>query len=407
MSAAPIPQDLDPAGHDAQRSGQVSATITLIVAGLAALGVVLVYSSTSLGIAFDPADAASYLRRQLLWVALATGVFVLARTASLDWLRRHAHWILGGALLLLLAVVIPGVGTKINGARRWIRLGGMNGQPSEIAKLALIIYVAAWCSGQRERLKRLPGLLPILGVIGLTAGLIAIEPDMGTALLVSCVSIVMLVSAGAKIRHLVLVGLPGAGLLLCFALAKLDYIWRRVGAFLDPNSDPSGAGFQTRQALIALGSGGPFGRGLGASAQKRLFLPEVHTDYIFALVGEELGFVGATAVLLAFAGLILYGLIAIDRARDSFAFLVAVGIVTLLGVQSLLNVAVATGSVPPKGIALPFLSFGGSSLLAAATAAGLLARVAAEGIHPRRPLLPQADPDHDALIDLRPYPISH
>ncbi|MBL4844547.1 MAG: cell division protein FtsW [Planctomycetes bacterium] len=399
IGAAPIPQDLDPEGHDEQRAGQVSATITLIVAGLATLGVVLVYSSTSLGIAFDPEDAARYLRRQLLWVALATGVFVLARTCNLDWLRRRSHWILGGALLLLIAVVIPGVGTKINGACRWLRLAGINGQPSEIAKLALIIYVAAWCSGPRARIKTFSGLLPILGIVGLTAGLIAIEPDMGTALLVSCVSLMMLLAGGARIRHLVAIGLPGAGLLLCFAIAKLDYIWRRIGAFMDPASDPAGAGFQTRQALIALGSGGPFGAGLGASAQKRLFLPEVHTDYIFALVGEELGFVGAIAVLIAYAALIFYGLKAIDRARDSFAFLLAVGIVTLLGVQSLLNIAVATGSVPPKGIALPFLSFGGSSLLVAAGAAGLLARVAAEGLSPNRSLLPTSEAgDDDVLV---------
>lgn len=398
IGSAPIPQDLDPEGHDEQRAGHVSATITLIVASLATLGVVLVYSSTSLGIAFDGTDAARYLRRQLLWVALATGVFVLARTANLNWLRRHSHWALGGGLLLLVAVLIPGVGTKINGARRWLRMAGFNCQPSELAKLALILYVATWCSGSKGRLKTLSGILPILGVIGLTAGLIAVEPDMGTALLVSCVSVVMLLSAGAKLRHLFVIGTPGALILFCFAFTKLDYIWRRIGAFMDPNSDPSGAGFQTRQALIALGSGGPFGAGLGASAQKRLFLPEVHTDYIFALVGEELGFVGAIAVLIAYAALILYGLKAIDRARDSFAFLLAVGIVTLLGVQSILNIAVATGSVPPKGIALPFLSFGGSSLLAAAAAAGLLASVAADGLSPNRPLLRSTETDLDEVL---------
>jgi cell division protein FtsW len=300
-------------------------------------------------------------------------------------------------------VLVPGIGKRINGARRWIRLAGFNGQPSELAKLALIIYLAAWCSSNRDDLRRLKGILPILGVVGLVAGLVAVEPDMGTALLLGTVATTVLLVAGVKFRHLLAVGLPAGTVLFVFALTKLDYIWRRVGAFLDPASDPAGAGFQTRQALIAIGSGGLWGRGLGGSSQKRLFLPEVHTDYIFALVGEELGMVGALVVLGAFVALVVYGLHAIDRARDTFAFLLAVGIVASLGVQSLLNVAVATGSVPPKGIALPFLSFGGSSLLAAAAAAGLLARVAAEGKRPTTSLLGRDNEDErdDALVVAR------
>lgn len=388
--------------QDEASSLALSNAITLVVASLAALGVVLVYSSTSTGIALQQSDATVFLRRQLLWVALATGVFVLARTTPTESLRRYSPWILGGVALLLLGVLIPGVGKRINGARRWIRIAGFNGQPSEFAKLGLIVYVAAWCSGHPDRLRSLRGILPILFAIGAVVGLVVVEPDMGTALLLCAVSVTILLIAGVRLRHLLMVGLPGAGVLFVFALTKLDYIWRRVGAFMDPNSDPSGAGFQTRQALIALGSGGATGRGLGASGQKRLFLPEVHTDYIFALVGEELGFVGAVGVLIAFAALILYGLRAIDRASDTFSFLLASGIVVALGLQSLLNVAVATGSVPPKGIALPFLSFGGSSLLAAAAAAGVLARVAAEGQQPHVTLLGQAaeetDDDDDSLV---------
>lgn len=402
----------DPEALDEQTSQGLSAAITLIVAALTALGVVLVYSSTSVGIAQEMADATRYLRKQLLWVALASCVFVLARTTDLDWLRRRSPWLLGGTALLLICVFVPGLGKKINGARRWIRVAGFNGQPSELAKLSLIVFLSGWLSAERERLATLKGILPILGVIGAIVGLVVIEPDMGTALLLCAVSTTLLITAGVKLRHLLAVGLPAGSVLFLFALTKLDYIWRRIDAFLDPASDPAGAGFQTRQALIALGSGGLWGRGLGASAQKRLFLPEVHTDYIFALVGEELGFVGALCVVCAFAALVLYGLRAIDRARDSFQLLLATGLVTSLGIQTLLNLAVATGSVPPKGIALPFLSFGGSSLLAAAAAAGLLARVAAEGQQPPLTLLGREAPAladdeediDDALVRLDPLP---
>jgi cell division protein FtsW len=219
-------------------------------------------------------------------------------------------------------------------------------------------------------------------MIALTAGLVAVEPDMGTALLLSTVSTTLLLVGGVPLRHLLMIGGPGAGVLFLFAARKLAYIGARVHAFLDPQHDPGGIGYQTHQAVIAIGSGGPFGLGLGASEQKLLFLPDVHTDFIFALVGEELGFIGAVAVLLVFAALIVHGMKAVDRAKDEFSFLLALGLLLTLGIQSVLNVAVATASVPPKGIALPFLSFGGSSLLFAAAAAGLICKVAAEGRAP-------------------------
>ncbi len=365
-------------------SSRTAAAITLLVAALTALGVVLVFSSTASGIAQE--DATLFLRRQLLWVALGAGVFVLARTTDLDGLRRHSGLLLVLTAGLLIAVLIPGVGHKVNGARRWIRLGPINGQPSEAAKVLLTVFVAAWAARQGDALRTLRGLLPGVAVIGGVVGLVAIEPDMGTAALLACVSGAILVAAGARLRHLALLGTPAVLLAVLFAATRLDYVRRRIASFLDPAADPMGAGFQPRQALIAIGSGGPFGKGLGAGHQKLLFLQEVHTDYIFALVGEELGFVGAVAVVLAFVALLAYGMRAVDRARDAFTFLLALGLVLILGIQSALNVAVATASVPPKGIALPFVSFGGSSLLMACCVAGLLARVAAEGRDPE-PLL--------------------
>lgn len=381
---------LAPTTNDA--GARTAAMITVLVAALAALGVVLVYSSTSVGIAMKAQDATLFLRRQLLWVALGAGVFTLARTTDLTTLRRWAWPLIGLTVLALVLVLVPGVGKKINGARRWIRVAGFNGQPSELAKITLVVFCAAWASGRREQLRSFRGSLPALGVVGLVAGLVAVEPDMGTALLLSCVATTVLLAGGVPLKHLFMIGAPGALVLFVFAARKLTYITHRIQAFLDPTADPGGVGYQTRQAVIAIGSGGPFGVGLGASQQKLLFLPDVHTDFIFALVGEELGFVGALAVLLVFAALIVQGMKAVDRAKDEFAFLLALGLVLTLGIQSVLNVAVATASVPPKGIALPFLSFGGSSLLFASAAAGLIAKVAAEGRPPERPPVEVPEP---------------
>jgi cell division protein FtsW len=362
---------------------RTAAAITLLVAALAVLGIVLVYSSTSVGIALKAQDATLFLRRQLLWVALGSGVFVLARTTDPHTLRRWAWPIIGVTALCLILVLVPGIGKKINGARRWIRLGSFNGQPSELAKLALVVFCAAWVSGRREALQTLRGSLPALGVVGLVVGLTAIEPDMGTAALLGAVATTVLLVGGVPFRHLLIVGGPVVVAGVLFAARKLAYIGNRINAFMDPASDPGGVAYQTNQAVIAIGSGGPFGVGLGASQQKLLFLPDVHTDFIFALVGEELGFIGAVTVLLVYAALVVQGMRAVDRAREEFSFLVALGLTLTLGLQSVLNVAVATKSVPPKGIALPFLSFGGSSLLFACAAAGLLAKIAADGRAPR------------------------
>ena len=364
-------------------SANLSVGITLIISVLAALGLVLIYSSTSTGIAH--ADHTRFLRGQLLWIVLGTGTFVLARTTALDELQRYARPLLILVAVALLACLIPGIGTRVNGSARWLRFGPMQGQPSELAKLAVILYLAAWSAPRQAQLGTVQGALPAFGVLGAICGLVALEPDIGTTLLIGSVGTTILLAAGVKIRHLLLAGGPAALVLGLFVATKLTYIHNRIAAFLDPESDPAGAGYQTTQTLIALGSGGTLGKGLGSSQQKLFFLPEVHTDYIFALVGEELGLVGTLTVLSLFAALVWFGLRTVERARDRFSFLVALGLVLTLGVQALLNMAVATGSVPPKGIALPFVSFGGSSLLAASAAAGILARIAAEG-RPTEPL---------------------
>jgi len=351
--------------------------LTLVIGVLVALGVILIYSSSSVLMLQKAQDPTRFLRKQLLFVVLAGSSFALARHTRLTTLRKHAWHILGLTALLLVAVLIPGIGMRVNGASRWIPLGAFNVQPSEIAKLALPIFLGAYCSGRREELGSFKGALPALGAVALIVGLIAIEPDVGTALLTGCVSVAILLAAGVKLRHLLLCGLPGLLGMFVFAFTKLDYIWRRVNAFMHPAGSPEA--YQTNQSVIAIGSGGMFGVGLGASEQKRAFLPELHTDFIFALVGEELGFLGGLFVLGCFAALILLGLRAVERAHDEFSMLLGLGILLALGIQSLLNLAVATQSVPPKGIALPFLSYGGSSLMSSGLAMGVLVRIAAQG----------------------------
>jgi cell division protein FtsW len=365
-------------------SQRLANTITALAATLAAFGVVMIYSASSIAFDLRNGDSTSYLRKQAVWVALATIIFALARTTDTAWLEKRAKPILGITFACLLAVLIPGVGAKVGGARRWIRVSGLNGEPSELAKLAVVVFAAWWGTSRRELLGEFKkGFLPAFGTVSLMAALIVLEPDMGTATFCATVGLTVLIVAGLRLQHLALAGAPAAAAVAFFAVFKLQYIAKRVNAFMDLDADASGVGYQIRQAVIALGSGGPFGLGLGESRQKRLFLPDGHTDFIFALVGEELGFVGTIALVVLYGTLIVLAMRAVQRAKDRFSFLLGTGLAFALGLQAALNMAVATASVPPKGIALPFVSFGGSPLLFCAAAVGVLARIAAEGQAPQ------------------------
>jgi cell division protein FtsW len=365
---------------DTARSQRLASTITALAATLTAFGIVMIYSASSIAFDLRNGDSTSYLRKQAVWVALAAIVFALARTTDLVWIEKRARPICGASLLLLALVLVPGIGTRVGGARRWIRVAGLNGEPSEFAKLAVCIFGAWWGANRTELLTHFKkGFLPAFGVVALFAALIVIEPDMGTASFCATVGVTVLVVAGLRLRHLALVGAPGALALAGFAAFKLGYIMKRIESWLDLDADVSGVGYQIRQAAIALGSGGPLGLGLGESRQKRLFLPDGHTDFIFALVGEELGLVGTLGLLILYATLVILAIRAVQRAKDRFSFLLGTGLAFALGLQAALNMAVATASIPPKGIALPFVSFGGSPLLFCAAATGILARIAREG----------------------------
>jgi cell division protein FtsW len=294
------------------------------------------------------------------------------------WFRDRARPLFLLTLLLLIGVLVPGLGKKVAGARRWIDIAGLSFQPSELVKFTLILYLADLTSRKRFYLKDLRrGFIPPLVVTGLAGALVLLEPDMGTAVTVLFIGVIMLFTSGARIRHLLTVALAGIPLFIGAILAE-PYRVRRMLAFFDPWSNASGAGFQLIQSFIALGSGGVLGVGLGASRQKLYYLPESHTDFIFSIIGEELGFVGTSIILLVFAVLVITLIRLSMKLHQRFLSSTVFGIGALLSFEVAVNIGVSTGILPTKGLPLPFLSYGGTSLVCHMAAAGIILNMARE-----------------------------
>jgi cell division protein FtsW len=343
---------------------------------LAGIGVVMVYSASSIVAADRYGDAAYFLKRQLIWVGLGGVAMLLAQRIYYAAWRRFAPLLVLLALAALILVLVPGIGRVAGGARRWISLGGpLSVQPAEAAKLALTLYLANFFAQRGEWLQDFRrGVLPPLVITGMMCGLILLQPDLGSAMLIGIVTFIMLFVAGARLMHLTglaALGIPG----LLVAILGEDYRRRRLLAFLDPWADPQGAGFHIIQSLLALGSGGVLGVGLGNSRQKFFYLPERHTDFIFSILGEELGLLGTGAVIAMFALFAYRGFRAARRAPDQFGALLAAGITTMVIIQAVLNIGVTTGVLPITGVPLPLLSFGGSSLLFTMLSAGVLLNI--------------------------------
>jgi cell division protein FtsW len=346
---------------------------------LTAIGVIMVYSSSAiLGITRHQ-DPNHYLFQQGLRALIGAGVLLLCARADLRRLEAWAPWLFGAAAALLALVVVAGVAS--NGAARWLRYGSLSIQPTDLARLATVVFLAWWL---KQRPPAEAGLrhavLPALGFAGGIAGLILLQPNLSSALLIAAVAFLLLFLAGARIPHLLLP--VGAGLLaFAGALVTHPYQWRRVETFLrflfGGDLDTRGSGWQLDQSLIAIGSGGWFGRGLGGGLQKYLFLPEAHTDFIFSILAEELGFLGSTCLLVLFVLFLWRGMRAAARANDPFTHLLAAGLTLQIGLYAILNLSVASGLAPTTGVPLPFVSYGGSALLANLAAAGLLYRVSA------------------------------
>jgi cell division protein FtsW len=358
------------------RRGQLEQQILLLVTlALVAFGLVMVYSATSASAALASGDSSYYLRKQGLYALVGLALLLVLRRTSYRSLRFLSPALVLTSLVLLIAVLV--VGQTVNGARRWLQLGPAVFQPSELAKLALLVFAAGYLA-RRPAPRTLGELVKPLGLVtGVVCALILAEPDLGTAITIVVMIGGVLVVSGVPARLLATAG--GLCVALVLAAAWFEpYRRARLLSFLNPWDDAQGAGYQPVQAMIALGSGGIFGEGLGQSVLKANYLPEAHTDMIFAIIGEELGLVGATALIAAYAAFAYAGFRVALACRDPFGKRLAAGITTLVCGQALINLAAVMGAAPLTGITLPFVSYGGSSLVVVLAAVGILLNIAGD-----------------------------
>lgn len=355
-------------------SAPLDGVLLATIVALVAFGVVMVYSASAVFAHRDYGSGQYFLLRQSIFAG--AGLVIMFALARFDYrqLRKLTYPILVGAIGLLLALAL-GFGRKAGGASRWIQVGSVNIQPSEVAKLALILWLAYSLSKKTDRMRTFTvGFLPHVLMAGVLMLLCLMQPDFGSAVMIGLLTFTMLFAAGAKLGYLlggVLLALPAAyGL-----IASSEYRMRRIKAFLAPFEYRQDEGYQISESLISFGSGGTTGVGLGDGRQKLFFLPEAHTDFISAIIGEELGFVGIAILMVAFAVVIVRGVRAAYRAPDDYGTYIAVGVTMFIGLQAYTNLAVAMGMLPTKGLVLPFISYGGSALLVNLAAVGILLNV--------------------------------
>ncbi len=390
QAAAPLPPDT----LDARRPDYLllASTIALLV-----LGTLMVYSASFVVAHNEFDDDAYFLNRQLMWIAVGgVGMLLALRIDYRRW-RALSLPIMFGCIGLLVLVLVPGIGSTSYGAVRWLKLGGVQIQPSEIAKLAIVLYLADWLSRRGSLVGGfMKGLLPFAIIVGIVATLVEVQPDLGTTAIIVGTSACVFFVAGANLLHIVLLGVTACGAGAAVLAHLSGYQLERIRAFLDPWSDVQGSGWHTAQGLIALGSGGLLGHGLGNGLQKYYWVPNAHTDAIFAIIGEELGFLGCVGVMGLFGILSWRGFLIAWRAPDPFARLFATGLTCLLTLQALVNVAVVTNSLPYTGVTLPLVSFGGSSTVISLIAIGLLLNIS------RQPAAPPLEAPHVDEDDPRP-----
>ncbi len=342
---------------------------------LIAIGIVMIYSASAIYAYDTMSDSGYFIKRHFVYLAVGGVLMALASRADYKKLRKHAKTALIATLILLVLVLVPHVGHAAGGARRWFRFFGFSFQPSELLKLVIIFYMADFLERKREHLADLKHtIMPAVFVLGIAAGLVLKQPDLGAAVTVAFVVFILFFAAGFPLRYLSVLTLCSLPALLFAMLAK-PYRRKRLLAFFHPWDDPRGVGFQIIQSFLALGSGGLFGVGLGRSQQKLFYLPESHTDFIFSIIGEELGFLGAGSVLVLFMIFIFAGMVIVFRSKNLFSQLLGLGLVSLIGLEAVINIGVSIGALPTKGLSLPFISYGGSALLANMVAAGLLLNI--------------------------------
>lgn len=355
-----------------KRSSDFTLMLTVLI--LVVIGIIMVFSASYAYAYFRLGDGYHFLKRDLLWASV--GLCGMLVAMNFDYWRYKKIAPLGYIIsLILLILVLSPLGIEYNGAKRWLGVGGFTIMPSEIAKICAILFVASSLSTNPDKIKNFfKGVVPYLIIIGIYFGLIILQPNLSTAVTISAIIMVMMFVTGMRWSHLTFMGSGGIALIVVMILIK-PYRMLRLTGFLDPFADPRGTGYQVIQSLLALGSGGLFGVGLGKSIQKYLYIPEPQNDFIFAIIGEELGFVGCVAVIILYLLLIWRGVRIAINAPDLFGCLLATGVTAMVAVQVIINIAVATSSMPVTGIPLPFISWGGTSLAIFMTAIGVLLNI--------------------------------
>lgn len=352
--------------------------LLIAVVLLAVIGTIFIYSASNYSANATYGDEFYFVKKQVVGILL--GVVAMVFTANFNYvkLKKFCLPLSIVSFVLLILVFIPGIGIENYGAKRWIGIGGVSVQPSEVAKFSLILFCATYLSKNKERARSFFGIMPVLIFGGMTCLLIILEPNMSITVCVAMLTFTMLLAAGMKIKHFAFLILPAIVLGVVLILIE-PYRLDRLAAFINPWSSPKGEGYQLLQSLYALGSGGLFGVGLFNSRQKFAFLPFSESDFILSVIGEEIGFVGLICFFSLLYFIVYRGLKTASKAKDSFAFLLAVGITMIFGIQTIINTLVVTGSIPPTGLSLPLVSSGNTSIIIFMAEMGVLYNISKGG----------------------------
>lgn len=357
------------------KRSNIDVWLLLILFLLLGFGAVMIYSTSAIYAEERYGDSMFFLKRHLTWICIGLVGMLITWRFDYHILRKYSKILFFASIGLLMLVYMPGIGRTAGGARRWLVVKGLSIQPSEIAKLALIVYLADILTRKQRWVTEFwKGLVPPLIAMGIMVGLILLQPDLGTAIEMCLVAFIILFIAGVRFQYLLTLGLSALPFLYIFIFST-PYRRNRILSFINPWKDPEGIGFQIVQSFVALGSGGLFGVGLGQSRQKLFYLPAAHTDFIFSIIGEELGILGALLVLSLFLAILWFGGRICLKALDLFGHFLALGIVSLISLQAIINIGVVTGSFPTKGLPLPFISYGGSSMAMYLIAFGILLNI--------------------------------
>ena len=345
---------------------------------LVSLGLTMVFISSTVMANAQYQDPYFFVKRQGMYALMGVGVLVAGRSVDYHIYKRWVYWLLLLALIGLVLVFIPGIGARVRGAARWVRVGSFTLQPSEFAKLAMVIFLAYSLSRKQEKMKYFAiGFLPHMAVAGVFIALIGKEPDFGTALTLTGIVFIMLLVGGTRLTYVLISFCLGAPLAVIMVLRDPKK-FSRVLSFLDPWKYGQDVGYQLKQSLLAIGSGGLLGMGPGQSRAKLFYLPDAHTDFILSIFSEELGFIGILLILALFSLLVYRGIRVALRAPDAFGSYLALGLTLLIGLQACINMGVVSGLLPTKGLSLPFLSYGGSSLLVNLLSVGILLNISSQ-----------------------------